>query len=63
MRDSSWELGCVLAGRCCHLCAAPRLGRRHITSCNYKTPEEKRKEKEQLFLLLDMKTNQRRKVL
>lgn len=42
-------------------CATPRLERRHITSCNYKMPEEKRKEKEQLFLLLDMKTNQLRK--
>lgn len=60
---SMWELSCVWVGECCHLCAAPRLRRRHITSNNYKMPEEKRKEKEQLFLLLDMKTNQLRKVL
>lgn len=61
--SSHWDLGCVWVGKCCHLCAAPRLQRRHITSCNYKMPEENRKEKEQLFLLLDMKTNQLRKVL
>lgn len=60
---STWALRCVWVGERGHLCAAPRLRRRHITSSNYKMPEEKRKEKEQLFLLPDMKTNQLRKVL
>lgn len=41
-RGSSWEPGWVSRGN-----AAPRLARRHITSCNYKMPEEKRKKKKE----------------
>lgn len=42
-----------------------QVRRKHITSCNYKMLGEKKKgkEKEQLFLLLETKTNQLRRVL
>lgn len=39
------EPSCVSVGKHCHLCATPRLGKRHITSCNYKMPEEKKERK------------------